>query len=112
MAGMPDVKTITEKMRKKIHNNRTNIPKHLPADGSTAQQALNMVDALIKRHYSKTLGAETVKETPGAVQDLQEPSWEDLLVNLYNSLVPPGHTALKLTGVDDPRILDDASNVD
>ena len=110
VAGMPDAKDIRNKMKRRMQNNRSSTAKTLLAMGEG--YSLDVVDALIVRFYTNTPGAYKVQVTESmqaVVQDLGE-SGEDLLLKLYNHLVPVGHNTLKLDGVSDPRLLEDASD--
>jgi hypothetical protein len=99
---MPDAKTIRGKMKRRMQNNRADTSKTMRESG----HHIDMVDALIKEHFPNTPGAKEVQVEQAArdaMQDMQE-SGEDLLLRLYNALVPIGHHTLKLTDASDPRL--------
>lgn len=103
---MPDEKAIRQKMKRKMQNHRSSIAKLLPTN-----YTMNMVDALVVKHFPNTPGAQGVQVEQAALDALEDMNecGEDLLVRLYNDLVPKGHVTLQLNGANDPRLVDCAS---
>ena len=100
--GMPDAKAIRAKMKRRMQNHRSAISKALPQGYS-----MDMVDALIFKLTPNTPGAKMLRvqeATLLAIEDMDDDTNKDLLVRLYNDLVPTGHSTLVLDGVCDPRL--------
>jgi hypothetical protein len=112
LPGLPDAKTIRQKMKRKMQNLRGLTTKFLQ-DHCPCTYSIDMVDALIVKHFGNTPGAKSVQVTQAvadAVEGMDE-SGEDLLVRLYNELVPAGHNTLMLDGANDPRLVESASDL-
>jgi hypothetical protein len=112
-AGMPDAKDIRNKMKRRIQNHRTTINRSLQAMGRREGACpLDIVDTLIVQLFPNTPGANDVKMTEVALRAVEnmDESGEDLLVRLYNDLVPCGHNTLKLNDANDPRLVECASD--
>ncbi len=101
--GMPDAQAIRNKMKRRMQNHRLDTAKAAREIGLS----IDMVDALVAKLFPNTPGAESVRvEATGYAQDdLDEPG-EDLLVRLYNNLIPTGHNTVKLIDASDPRLVD------
>ncbi len=112
LPGMPDAKTIRQKMKRKMQNHRALTTKFLQ-EHCPCTYSIDMVDALIVELFGNTPGAKSVQVTAAAadaVKGMDEPG-EDLLVRLYNELVPTGHNTLKVDGANDPRLVESTSDL-
>jgi hypothetical protein len=109
MEGMPDHKEILGKMKRKIQNNRVQTKSNLPAG-----YEMDVVDALLLQHFPNTPGAQGVRVTDSVrakVANMDSSvDGADLLVSLYNQVLPKGHDTLELDGSNDPRLLELAAD--